>query len=223
MLRLRIAILQKFDIERDRSSNLLQSKQPDAWERCFVTQTTGVRWTIRDVEALPDNEWIRYEIIDGELFVTRSPHCRHQKVTGRIFTVLDQWSLEHHQGEAFIMPGLIFSDSDNVSPDVVWVSRERLAQIEDEAGHLQGAPELAVEVLSPGKANEDRDRLAKLKLYSTQGVQEYWIVDRIAQRIEIYRRENSQLMLAVTLLASDRITSPLLPGFACEVAGLFAS
>jgi Uma2 family endonuclease len=178
---------------------------------------------MRDVEALPDNEWIRYEIIDGELFVTRSPHHKHQQATGRIFAALDSWSLESGLGEASIMPGLIFSDSDNVSPDVVWVSHERLAQIEDESGHLQGAPELVVEVLSPGKANEDRDRLAKLKLYSTQGVQEYWIVDRIAQRIEVYRRENSQLVLVATVLMGDRITSPLLPGFACEVARLFAS
>jgi hypothetical protein len=48
-----------------------------------MSQTTGsVRWTIRDVEALPDNEWIRYEIIDGELFVTRSPHHKHQHAIG---------------------------------------------------------------------------------------------------------------------------------------------
>lgn len=188
-----------------------------------MNQTTnGVRWTIRDIEALPDNEWVRYEIIDGELFVTRAPHCRHQKVTGRIFASLDVWASEQNLGEAFIMPGLIFSDSDNVSPDVVWASRERLLQIEDEAGHLQGAPELVVEVLSPGKSNEDRDRLAKLKLYSVQGVQEYWIVDRIAQRVEVYRRDAAQLVLVATLLAGDRLTSPLLPGFTCKIVQWFA-
>jgi Uma2 family endonuclease len=80
-----------------------------------------------------------------------------------------------------------------------------------------------VEVLSPGKANEDRDRSAKLKLYSIQGVLEYWIADRTAQRIEIYRREQAQLVLAATLLDQDTITSDLLPGFACEVARLFAA
>lgn len=121
------------------------------------------------------------------------------------------------------MPGLIFSDSDNVAPDVVWVSYERLAQIQDEAGHLRDAPELVVEVLSPGKANEDRDRLAKLKLYSVQGVQEYWIVDRIAQRVEIYRRDNAQLTLVITLLVNDVITSPLLPNFTCKVSRLCVS
>ena len=121
------------------------------------------------------------------------------------------------------MPGLIFSDADNVSPDVVWASTERLVEIQDEAGHFQGAPELVVEVLSPGKVNEDRDRSAKLKLYSIQGVQEYWIVDRTAQRIEIYRREQAQLTLTTTLLAQDTITSALLPGFECEVARLFSA
>lgn len=189
-----------------------------------MSQTAGgVRWTIQDVEALPDNEWIRYEIIDGELFVTRSPHHKHQQVTGRIFAALDSWSTETGLGEASIMPGLIFSDSDNVAPDVVWVSYERLVQIQDEAGHFRGAPELVVEVLSPGKASEDRDRIAKLKLYSVQGVQEYWIVDRIAQRIEVYHREQARLALVATLLMDDVITSPLLPGFASQVANLFAS
>ena len=110
-----------------------------------------------------------------------------------------------------------------MAPDVVWVSYERLAQIQDEAGHFRGAPELVVEVLSLGKTNEDRDRLAKLKLYSVQGVQEYWIVDRIAQRIEVYRRDNAQLKQVTTLLVDDVITSPLLPNFACEVARLFVS
>ena len=175
--------------------------------------TSGVRWTIRDMEALPESEWVRYEIIDGELFVTRSPHHKHQQLAGRIFAALDQWSFESGLGEASLMPGLIFSEADNVSPDVVWVSRKRFAQIQDEAGHFQGAPELVVEVLSPGKVNEERDRLAKLKLYSVQGVQEYWIVDRQTQRVEIYRRENAQLVRSATLLAGDQLSSPLLPGF----------
>ena len=121
------------------------------------------------------------------------------------------------------MPGLIFSDSDNVAPDVMWVSYERLAQIQDEAGHFRGAPELVVEVLSTGRANEDRDRLAKLKLYSTQGVKEYWIIDRIAQRVEVYRRDRTLLSLRETLLIDDVITSPLLPNFTCQVARLFVS
>lgn len=180
-----------------------------------------VRWTIQDIEALPENEGIRYEIIDGELFVTRSPHHKHQQTTGRIFAVLDSWSLISGLGEASIMPGLIFSDSDNVIPDVIWISSKRLAHIQDNSGHFQGAPELVVEVLSPGKTNEDRDRRAKLKLYSIKGVQEYWIVDRIAQQVEVYRRNNTQLALVATFFPGDTLTSPLLPKFTCAIAQFF--
>ena len=79
-------------------------------------------------------------------------------------------------------------------------------------GKLHAAPELIIEVLSPGAANEKRDREAKLKLYSRRGVEEYWIVDWRQRRIEIFRREQAQLALAATVMESDILTSPLLPG-----------
>lgn len=74
-----------------------------------------------------------------------------------------------------------------------------------------------VEVLSPGPANEQRDRELKLSLYSRQGVQEYWIVDWQAQVVQVYRREQAALQLAATLFVGDVLTSPLLPGFTCPV------
>ncbi|WP_315791599.1 Uma2 family endonuclease [Fischerella sp. JS2] len=181
----------------------------------------GVRWTIYDLEVLPENEWTRYEIIDGELFMTRSPHRRHQQVCGKIFRQLDVWSDASGLGETIVAPGLIFSEADSVIPDVVWVSQERLAQIEDETGHLTGAPELVVEVLSPGKQNELLDKEAKLKLYSVQGVQKYWIVDRFTKQVEVYRREKARLVLVATLLGDDEISSPLLPGFCCSISCFF--
>ena len=109
----------------------------------------------------------------------------------------------------------------NVVPDVVWISHERLAALMDEAGHLTGAPELAVEVLSPGVENERRDREAKLKLYGSRGIREYWIVDWRLQQVEVYRRDQAMLRLVSTLFAEDVLTSPLLPGFSCPVARLF--
>lgn len=183
--------------------------------------TERIRWTIHDLDVLPPSEGTRYEIIDGELFMTRSPHRRHQQVAGQVFQELNLWSRTSGLGEAIPAPGIVPSDTDNVIPDVVWVSKERLALIEDAAGHLTGFPELIVEVLSPGESNIRRDRNAKLKLYSIQGVQEYWICDRFTQQVEVYRRQNSQLMLSATLLQGDDITSPLLPGFHCLVETFF--
>jgi Uma2 family endonuclease len=80
---------------------------------------------------------------------------------------------------------------------------------------------LVIEVLSPGSTNERRDREVKLKLYSRRGVLEYWIVDWQARQVEVYRREELALRLASTLYATDPLTSPLLPGFACGIATLF--
>ncbi len=180
-----------------------------------------IRWNIYDLEVLTQNELNIYEIIDGELFVTKAPHRRHQQISGNIFQQLNIWSQSNNLGETIIAPGIIFSESDNVCPDVVWVSKERLSQIEDEAGHLTDAPELVIEVLSPGKNNERRDKEAKLKLYSVEGVQEYWIVNRFTKQVEVYRRENARLILVATLLDGDEITSPLLPNFCCSISRFF--
>ncbi|MEL6259772.1 MAG: Uma2 family endonuclease [Cyanobacteria bacterium J06626_6] len=181
----------------------------------------SVRWSVRDLEVLPQNEWTTYEIIDGELFATRSPHRRHQQTGLEIGSALNIWSKQSGLGEAIFAPGIVLSDADNVIPDVVWISKAKIAAVEDEAGHLTGMPELVVEVLSPGAENVRRDKQAKLKLYSVQGAHEYWIVDRFLQQVEVYRRENAQLSLVMTLGIEDTLTSPLLPDFSCPVGQLF--
>lgn len=154
---------------------------------------TSVRWTVHDVELLPQSEEKRYEIIDGELFVTRAPHLDHQDLAYRICAALNDWSTTTQLGRAFIAPDIVLSDADSVIPDAIWVSRDRLAATKDAAGHLTGCPELVVEVLSAGETNIRRDREAKLKLYSTHGVREYWIADRFAQQLEVYRRVRNVL------------------------------
>jgi Uma2 family endonuclease len=179
-----------------------------------------VRWTTSDLELLPESS-NRYEIIDGELFVTRAPHWGHQKASGNTYAELRDWSIVTGLGEAVQAPGVIFSDADNVIPDVVWISTARLAHGLDEAGHLTIAPDLVVEVLSPGIQNERRDREAKLKLYTERGVQEYWMLDWRTQQVEVYRRDNARLKLVCTLFINDTLTSPLLPNFNCLVQRLF--
>ena len=185
------------------------------------TTTSPVRWTTADLAIFEGDRANRYEIIDGELFVTRAPDWKHQVVCINIGTVLKLWSDRSGLGQAAINPGIVFSESDNVIPDVVWASNERLERLLDEAGHLTAAPELVVEVLSPGKANERRDREAKLKLYSVQGVHEYWIVNLKEQTVEVYRREDAVLKLVATLYHQDKLTSPILTGFSCLVSKFF--
>jgi Uma2 family endonuclease len=184
--------------------------------------TISTRWTITDLEAFPSqDEGKRYEIIDGELSVTSQPHWFHQRTSGRIFAALDAWSGETGLGEASEAPGVIFDEENAVAPDVVWVSAERLPLVLGEDGKLHDAPDLVVEVLSPGTTNIRRDREAKLRLYSVRGVREYWIADWQAKTVQIFRREAAALKLVATLLPEDDLASPLLPGFSAKVTRLF--
>lgn len=177
-------------------------------------------WTSADLELLPENG-NRYEIIDGELYVTRAPHWNHQTTCGNFYFELKAWSKITGLGYAAVGAGVIFGNKDDVIPDVVWVSKEKYEALIDQSGHLLGAPDLVIEVLSAGTDNEKRDREVKLKLYSSQGVLEYWIADWREQKLQIYRRENGVLKLAMTLFVTDTLTSPLLPEFSCPLSQIF--
>jgi Uma2 family endonuclease len=183
---------------------------------------TGLRWTSADLTVLPDDGKL-YEIVDGELYVSTQPHAYHQYVCLRIGRFLDEWNDQTGAGMAIPAPGLLFGESEDVAPDLVWISSERLATALEPDGKFHSAPELVIEVLSPGSANERRDREVKLKLYSRRGVHEYWIVDWRQRQVEVYRREQAALHLVETLYEQDALRSPLLPGFTHRVAELFGT
>ena len=183
--------------------------------------TTARRYTSADLEAMPDVEGVRYEVIGGELHVSKQPHWHHQYVCNRLSSALDAWCDATAAGVVLFAPALIFSPENDVAPDLVWISRKRLARGTDAAGHLNVAPELVIEVLSYGSRNERRDRELKLGLYSREDVREYWIVDWRSRVVEIYRRgAGGELSLDTRLRSDDRLTSPLLPGFACPLSRL---
>lgn len=96
------------------------------------------------------------------------------------------------------MPGSsTWHDDDDVAPNGVWISHERLAL--DHAGHLHTAPELVIAVLSPGSTDARCDREVKRKLDARRRVMEYWIVDWQTRKVEVDRRQELALHLAVTL------------------------
>src|SRR5258708_32485485 len=132
------------------------------------TMSTSLRWTSADLEVMPE-DGKRRAIIDGELYVSTQPTLVHQRVCSDTLLVLQNWSDSTGLGLAFFAPGVIFADDDDVAPDVVWMSHERLAEAVDAAGHLRIPPELVVEVLSPGAKNERRDLEATLNLQSRRG------------------------------------------------------
>lgn len=179
------------------------------------------RWTLADLELLPEDN-MRYETIDGELYILKPNEWFHQRACAQVCMRLESWSKQTGEGTANVAPGLIFAADNAVAPDIVWISNERLDVALEKDGKLHYAPELVIEVLSFTGNNEWRDREAKLKLYSRREVLEYWLLDWRKKEIEIYRRKRGKLALTATLTAKNIVTTPLLKGFSCKVADFFA-
>jgi Uma2 family endonuclease len=154
--------------------------------------------------------------------VAKQPDVYHQQICLDLGAALRAWDRQAGTGYTSLSPGVIFADDDNVAPDVIWMPRSRFLASVDAGGHIHAAPDLVVEVLSPGEHNERRDREAKLKLYSRRGVLEYWIVDWRLRQVEVFRRADLGLDLVGTLRESDTLTSPQLPGFRYPLETLFA-
>jgi Uma2 family endonuclease len=141
-----------------------------------------LEWTADMARALPDDGQ-RYEVLDGELFVTPAPSYRHQRVLGALYPLLRDYAERHRIGWALWSPADIeFSPRRLVQPDlfvVPWAEREPTSWRE-----VRGLA-LAVEVLSPSTARADRQ--VKRRIYQQEGVPEYWIVDADARLVERWR------------------------------------
>lgn len=175
--------------------------------------------TNKDLEGLPE-DGNRYELIEGELYVSTAPELIHQRAIGKLYFVVASFLVENPIGEILYGPGVILSDYDGVIPDLVYLSSDRREQIAT-GTRIYGGPNLVIEVLSPGMQNIERDRKLKLRLYDKYGVDEYWIVDTRARAIEVYRREAGKLQFFTTFVSDEAIASPLLPRFSYPVGDLF--
>ena len=184
--------------------------------------STELRFTIHDLELFPQ-DGCRYEIIDGELYVSSQPHWRHQSTSDQFAFALHAWDNETGQGVVVSAPRVIFASDEAVAPDLIWISRERFDLVVGDDGKFHSAPDLVIEILSPGSENAQRDREIKLKLYSRRGVREYWIVDWPSSTVLVYRRDQAALHLMATLIGDDTLTSPLLPGFTQRVGDICAA
>lgn len=176
--------------------------------------------TIADLEAMPD-DGNRYELIEGELFVSRAPGLTHQIVSDNIIHLIRSY-LDHNPiGIVVSTIGLILSDYNGVIPDIVFFRYEDYDRLVSNE-RLYAAPELVVEILSAGSENIRRDRIAKHQLYGKYGVKEYWMVDREQQTLEVYRLTKQSLELVAKLREGDVLTTPLLPAFKCTARQVFA-
>ncbi len=177
-------------------------------------------WTVEMVRALPD-DGNRYEVIDGELYVTPAPSLIHQRAVLQLAFELAPYLRQHAVGEVIISPAdVMFGPTNMVEPDlfVIPLVGGPLPRAWEDVGRLL----LAVEVLSPSTLRTDRGK--KRELYQRKGVPEYWIVDVENGTVDRWRpNDSSAETLAETLeWQPDRLIGPLaidLPGYFARVLG----
>ncbi len=175
-----------------------------------------VKFTYEDYLNTPEDK--RYELIDGDLFMTPAPGELHQRVSILLGSKLFQFTLENSLGRVYVAPfDVVLSDMDVVQPDLLFVSNERIRIITPE--NVQGAPDLVVEILSPSTAT--RDTTFKRVLYARHGVREYWIVDTQEETITVLLSGDRGLEAAEVYGAGETLTSATLHGFKLNIDDVF--
>lgn len=186
--------------------------------------TAAPKLTAQDFLRLPgfEDDGLRHELIDGEHVVTPSPAERHQRVSMELTVALANYLKATGTGRVYYAPfDVVLSDYDVVEPDVLVVLKEQLGIIGTK--NVQGAPAIVIEILSP--SGRHRDEVVKRELYARAGVGEYWIVDPEAGAIAVWRRSGADVLEsagALDAVASDVLTTSLLPGFSLALGSVFS-
>ena len=171
-------------------------------------------WTYEDYRRLLDNG-MRYEVIEGNLYMSPAPRPKHQKVIALLYGHLWDFLKQHPVGEVFFAPiDVILPDiAGPVQPDLLFISHDRRGVIQENV--INGVPNLIAEVLSPG--NPQHDRNLKFNAYAKAGVQEYWLIDPDGRTMEVYVLRGQAYALLGLFQAVDTAYSEVLPNFTVSV------
>jgi Uma2 family endonuclease len=175
--------------------------------------------TAADLLALPTGMGQRYELVAGELRVMSPSGWRHGEVVDNIAYWLGSYIREHNLGRGFGAETgfLLQRNPDTVrAPDFAFVAREHLPKSKPTEAFWPGAPDVAVEVVSPGDTTGEIDE--KIAEWLAAGCKAVWVVDPKLQTVTIYQSPSNVIIkTAGETLHGD----PVVPGFACSVEELF--
>jgi Uma2 family endonuclease len=184
-----------------------------------VSDTADRELTYEDYLRFPEDGQ-RHEILDGRHYVTPPPTLGHQGSSGNLYLIMAPFVREHRLGRIYYAPvGVVLSPHDIVEPDLLFVSNRRSGILTE--ANVQGAPDLAIEILSP--STRHRDETLKRERYEMWGVEEYWLVDAKRRSVRVYRRSGTGFGAPEEFFAvpSDVMTTPLLPGLEFQVTQIF--
>ena len=178
-----------------------------------------VNWErFREIELAEDDLFI-YELFDGEIMKRSAPSLIHQRISRKLLGKMDAYIEEKKLGEIFSAPVDLNLDEHNAfQPDLAFISKERSFLIEDD-DYIKGAPDLVVEIISPGTVK--KDRVIKKNLCERFAIREYWLVDPLNKGIEIYIMQEDKYVLHDLQEINGKISSTVLTGFEMELGHIF--
>ena len=185
-----------------------------------MSTTSTALMTAEEFSNLPDDD-LRHELINGELITMPLPKLPHGRAATRLGGPLVQFVEDHDLGEIYIGDvgyQLTWNPDTVLGPDISFISKQRLKEMDEVEGYGQGPPDLAVEVRSPedrrGKVNK------KISQWFESGTRQVWIVEPKHRRVTVYRSESD----TTTFSGSDYLESQdLFPGFRLSLDRIFGS
>jgi Uma2 family endonuclease len=183
-----------------------------------MMSASTITMTAEELLMLPRGQY-RYELVNGELKTMSPASHRHGRIAMRVSASLAQFVWKHKLGDAYAAETgfLLTSNPDTVlAPDAAFITEERARAFRDNKGYWPGAPDLAVELISPSESGPKVR--AKVSQWIGYGAKQVWIVDPKHETVTIHRRLADSVKFEVhqTLEADE-----LLPGFRMAVADIF--
>ncbi len=173
--------------------------------------------TYDDYALLPQDR-SRYEILEGELYMTPSPILLHQFALVRLAMILSTYVDVNRLGLVLVAPvDVLLSDFNIIQPDILYLHGSKIPPLT--AKNLQVVPDLVVEILSP--TSIEQDRIHKMRIYARHGIPHYWIVDPDGRTFEVYELAGSDYRLAGSFAGDAAATSSVFPGLEIPLARLW--
>jgi Uma2 family endonuclease len=175
--------------------------------------------TVHDYLQLPVDSGKKTELIEGDLIMSPSPDRFHQDILGRLFGPMWAYLASHPVGKVYAAPfDVTLTDLNVFQPDLCYFSKSRYTSLT--AHGADGAPDLVVEILSPGSMK--RDLGVKKEIYARTGVEEFWCVDPVKRTITVFQLGENSATPKATLVEGKTLGTPLLPGLKIKLRDVFA-
>jgi Uma2 family endonuclease len=170
-----------------------------------------------DLQRMPD-DGRQYELYDGEVRLVPSPTNRHQLVLKNLVVLLTTYERKSGGRLLFAPSDIVFTQYNVVQPDVLYFieARRHLVRFDRPT---DAAPDLVVEVVSPGTSAHDRS--LKRATYARFGVHEYWILDPAAETIEILVLDGTDYRLGLIAGKGEPAVSPTIAGLSADPVHVF--